>query len=268
MNPSYAALSQTKVSKRLRVFAGPNGSGKTTIINSIRKFRANGKPIDFGVYINADDIASSLSSDKFSFRDYRLTRLTREEFIEVVLNSGLVGKGFSDEAFKRSFSMSKAGQISLRTKKYRDNLAQIIADFLRKKLLEEERKISFETVFSHPSKVEFMREALRRGYKNYFYFVSTKSPRINIYRIKNVRVKSGGHDVPEGKIEARYYRSLELLYDAAETAYQAFFFDNSESDGKFEPFAHFKVVGGEKQWDSFEGKEIPFWFDKYYLQKM
>jgi predicted ABC-type ATPase len=51
----------TNSSKRLRIFAGPNGSGKSTIIHSIRQFKkSNGTPIDFGVYINADDIAAQL----------------------------------------------------------------------------------------------------------------------------------------------------------------------------------------------------------------
>lgn len=45
---------------RLRVFAGPNGSGKTTVINSIRNLIVNDQPIDFGHYINADDIAVQL----------------------------------------------------------------------------------------------------------------------------------------------------------------------------------------------------------------
>lgn len=40
---------------RLRVFAGPNGSGKTTIIDAVRKARVNGRPVDFGVYVNADE---------------------------------------------------------------------------------------------------------------------------------------------------------------------------------------------------------------------
>ncbi len=42
---------------RLSVFAGPNGSGKTTIIDAVRKARVHGKAVDFGVYINADEIA-------------------------------------------------------------------------------------------------------------------------------------------------------------------------------------------------------------------
>ena len=44
--------------KRMRVFAGPNGSGKTTIINSLKS------EIGFGVYVNADDIESLLKESK------------------------------------------------------------------------------------------------------------------------------------------------------------------------------------------------------------
>jgi hypothetical protein len=45
---------------RLRVFAGPNGSGKSTIINEVRSVRVDGRAIDLGVYINADDLAREL----------------------------------------------------------------------------------------------------------------------------------------------------------------------------------------------------------------
>ena len=44
--------------KRMRVFAGPNGSGKTTIIKSLQG------EIPFGVYVNADDIESFLKESK------------------------------------------------------------------------------------------------------------------------------------------------------------------------------------------------------------
>jgi predicted ABC-type ATPase len=83
-------------------------------------------------------------------------------------------------------------------------------------------------------------------------------------------VLQGGHDVPEIKIRERYERSLELLYGAAELAYQCYFFDNSRSDveRKFEPFAHFKVLQGRKVWDPIKIEQVPEWFDSYYLQKM
>lgn len=55
---------------RMRVFAGPNGSGKSTIIQAIHDYRINDIPIDFGIYVNADDIAESLKNDLFSFSKY------------------------------------------------------------------------------------------------------------------------------------------------------------------------------------------------------
>lgn len=54
--------------KRMRVFAGPNGSGKTTIIKSLQSV------IPFGVYVNADDIESLLKeSNVLLFNAYQLT---------------------------------------------------------------------------------------------------------------------------------------------------------------------------------------------------
>jgi predicted ABC-type ATPase len=38
----------------MRVFAGPNGSGKTTILSKLKS------SISFGVYVNADDIEKAL----------------------------------------------------------------------------------------------------------------------------------------------------------------------------------------------------------------
>jgi predicted ABC-type ATPase len=46
--------------KRLRIFAGPNGSGKSTMIDAIRKEKVNGRHVDFGYYVNADEIAVEL----------------------------------------------------------------------------------------------------------------------------------------------------------------------------------------------------------------
>ena len=53
--------------KRMRVFAGPNGSGKTTIINNLKA------EIPFGVYVNADDIEGLLKqSGVLLFSTYQL----------------------------------------------------------------------------------------------------------------------------------------------------------------------------------------------------
>jgi predicted ABC-type ATPase len=170
--------------------------------------------------------------------------------------------GFCDY---KSFSWQD-GTIIIKRGIQIDKIAQIIADFLRKRLLIMGKKFSFETVFSHAGKLEFMKEAVDAGYKVYLYFVCTESPEINKFRVKKVRVKEGGHDVPEDKIESRYYRSLELLFDAAQISYQTFFFDNSGSE--FNLFAHFKKERGKKKWNIPNRRNIPQWFLKYYSSKV
>jgi len=111
-----------------------------------------------------------------------------------------------------------------------------------------------------------MHRAANAGYKVYLYFVSTDSPAINKYRVK-LRVTQQGHDVPEGKIESRYYRSLQLLHDAAQIAYQAFFFDNSSHEQPFKLVNHFKKAEGKKNWDITNAKSFPAWFKNYYWKK-
>ena len=250
---------------RLRVFAGPNGSGKSTVIHYVQAIKVHKKAIDFGYYINADDIAVQLQNNGFAFTPYDLI-IKPKEFIAVALASGLINNQFSEAEFKKSFSLRK-NIVRTKSISYNERLAQIIADFLRKKLLEVECKFSFETVFSHRSKLEIMQNAVAAGYKVYLYFVSTESPEINKFRVKARKAKNG-HDVPEDKIVSRYYRSLDLLFDACQLAYQVFFFDNSVEGGSSIMFAHFKVQNGKKKWDKIIKKQVPVWFRKYYSDKV
>jgi predicted ABC-type ATPase len=253
----------------MRVFAGPNGSGKSTIINEVRKTKVQGRSVDFGIYINADVIANDLRTDRFTFGQYK-TNVTPQEFRKVALVSGLINAEFTEPQFSRSYSLDD-NKIKLEQKNADERLAQILADFLRKRLLQEKKKFSFETVFSHASKLDIMREANQVGYKVYLYFVSTEDPEINKYRV-DVRVKANGHYVDPEKITQRYYRSLNFLFEAAQLSYQAYFIDNSKESKEGEKsanwFAHFKLMKGKKRWDKIANeKEVPEWFKKYYSLK-
>lgn len=252
---------------RLRIFAGPNGSGKSTIINAVRHFKIKGIPVDFGIYVNADDIAKNLRSKYVSFGTYRL-KVSREEFEQVVANSGLLSKEFSIEDFQNCYILEK-NRIYLQDHLADERLAQIIADYLRKRLLRDRKKFSFETVFSHHSKLDIIKEASEAGYKVYLYFVSTEDPEINVFRVQQVRVKEGGHNVPTNKIVDRYYRSLDFLFEAAQLVYQSYFFDNSYEGKDFQLFAHFKKkTDGTKKWDKIDKDFVPHWFVKYYSSKV
>ncbi len=250
---------------RLRVFAGPNGSGKSTVIQYVRNYKTSNGKIDFGYYINADDLAWLLKKGPFNFSQYDIT-VDFELFKNVAIASGLINVNFQEEIFLKSFKLVD-NQLTLIDLKSVEQLAQILADFLRKQLLDEKKRFSFETVFSHTSKLDIMQEAKARGYKVYLYFVSTETPEINKARVLS-RKAQGGHDVPPDKIESRYERSLDLLYEACQLAYQVFFFDNSSEGKESNMFAHFKMVNGKKKWDELKKEDIPSWFIKYYLEKI
>ena len=79
---------------------------------------------------------------------------------------------------------------------------------------------------SFPDKIELLCKAQKEGYRTYLYYVATESPDINVSRVA-YRVDTGGHPVPEEKIIARYYRSLDLLMDAVRCSNRAYIFDNS-----------------------------------------
>lgn len=242
------------------MFAGPNESGESTVIQYARNVSIKKRPIDFGYYINADDLAVQLQSREFSFDTYDL-KVKPKEFIEVALRSGLVNDNFPLPDFIASFVL-RNNRLRLKALSANERLAQILANFLREKLLAERKKFSFETVFSHRSKLNIMRQAVDAGYKVYLYFVSTKTPEINKFRVQARKAKKG-HDVPADKIVSRYYRSLDLLYEACQLAYQVFFFDNSVEGQNSVMFAHFKVVSGKKKWDKIQKSQVPVWFKKY-----
>lgn len=256
----------------MRVFAGPNGSGKSTIINAVRKAKVNNQLVDFGIYINADDIAKDLRDSTFNFNTYTVS-VTEEEFKTEAIKSGLIKEDFTEAQFSSSYSFA-GSKVTLTHEnsvvKPDERIAQILAHFLRKKLLQEKKKLSFETVFSHTSKLDIMREAKEAGYKVYMYFISTESPEINKFRVE-ARKNKGGHDVDPDKIEQRYYRSLDLLFDAAQLCYQVFFIDNSRGLKEGEEsnwFAHFKIVREKKKWDKLNPSQVPEWFKKYYSGKV
>ena len=91
--------------------------------------------------------------------------------------------------------------------------------------------IIWETVFSHPSRLEVISEAKKLGYVVILVYVTTINPEINKMRVKQ-RVESGGHSVSEEKIIPRYERSVGLLPDMISCADEVLVFDNSLDSSK------------------------------------
>jgi predicted ABC-type ATPase len=105
--------------------------------------------------------------------------------------------------------------------------AQILAEEQRQACLADGCSFTFETVMSHPSKLELMRQAKGLGYRIILYFVATDDPDLNIRRVAQ-RVALGGHDVPADRVLARYHRTLGLLAEASAIADETALFDNTQ----------------------------------------
>ncbi len=92
----------------------------------------------------------------------------------------------------------------------------------------------FETVFSHPSKVDFLGQAKALGYQIILVLIHLEHTDLNKARISQ-RVSEGGHNVPDEKVEQRIPRTLAQVKKAIPLCDQVRILDNSRSDKPFTP---------------------------------
>ena len=165
------------------VFAGPNGSGKTSLIDEIKQ---TGLATVRGVYplpayfINPDQVAKDLQGD------------------------------FPDQ-------------------NARDEAAQSAAMRIRAEATASKLPFAFETVMSHPSRINEMLMLKEQGYRLFLTFITTDDPEKNVARV-TLRYETGtttGHYVAPNKVRERYDRTLALLPRAAEIADAVYIYDNS-----------------------------------------
>lgn len=126
----------------------------------------------------------------------------------------------------------------------------------------QEHKIDFcfESVMSHPSKIDEIKEAKQKGYKTYLYFICIDDIEVNISRVEN-RVEKGGHSVSIEKISNRYYNTLNNLINMIEIVDKCYLFDNSSDEFKLIS----KITQGRLSIEV-EPDELPNWFVNYVLK--
>ena len=239
---------------RLRVFAGPNGSGKSTLKSRL-------PAVLIGVYLNPDEIEQEIRQQGFlDFAAYGVT--TAAEALPFFQNSPrLIAAGCVAAARQLGFA---DGRLDFAKVAVDSNFAAVTAEFIGQKLLAQKASFTLETVMSHPSKVELLAQAQAAGYRTYLYFVATDDPAINISRVRN-RVGLNGHNVPEDRIEKRYYRSLELLMEAIRHTNRAYVFDNSVYN---EDKKHTWLAEISEGWKlELKSDWIPVWFKRVVLDK-
>jgi predicted ABC-type ATPase len=86
--------------------------------------------------------------------------------------------------------------------------------------------VGVETVLSTGKYRRLVKTAKQLGFELRLIYVCLDSAQKNVERVR-LRVKKGGHAVPEDKIVERYVRSLEQMPWFLEQADQAWLFDNS-----------------------------------------
>jgi predicted ABC-type ATPase len=240
--------------KRLRIFAGTNGAGKTSLYN----YLVNEGRFNQYFHINADGIARDIPVGfdagvfPFSWTEDELYEFLYRSPFQQLLATPL-----------RSMIKISNKEISLKNAASGDvtYLCAALAEFLRQKIFASNSSFSFESVFSHPSKVDEILAAKNADFITYLYIVATPDPFINIHRIKN-RVENGGHNVPEEKTKGRYYKTMENIKTAFLLADRVYFFDNSKSMENT-TYKYFAEKRNNKL--TLTSDEIPQWFDKYIL---
>ena len=104
--------------------------------------------------------------------------------------------------------------------------AQKKADTRRAELIAAGTSFCTETVFSHESRIELIREAKKAGFAVYLVAVCVETSALAEIRVQQ-RVARHGHDVPSDRIHQRYPRTLRNLAQAAGIADCTLIFDNS-----------------------------------------
>ena len=235
---------------RLRMLAGPNGSGKSTLAAQLSSDYA----VNLYRFVNADLLFAEVVQ---SHRTACPFSIDNAELVEFVAQSTY------PREYKRPF---ESGEIYIDEEDYLHFSANginsysvaIVADFFKEQYLKHRISFSFETVFSHPAKIDILRRAQAAGFKTYMYFVATENPVINVNRIKE-RVALGGHDVPEEKTRSRYLRCMEQVRYALPYLNRAYFFDNSTQQSLY--LAEYESEVGF----TLHSELLPSWFKRFVL---
>ena len=138
------------------------------------------------------------------------------------INADVLAKQlFPDEAEARSYEAAK------------------IAETMRLDLLNEGRSFCFETVFSHPSKIDFIAKAKTLGYEIILVYIHLESAALNQARVSQ-RVSEGGHHVPDEKVISRIPRVMQNIKQALPLCDISYVLDNSRLDNPFQQIAVIK----------------------------
>lgn len=136
--------------------------------------------------------------------------------------------------------------------------AATLAGLQREKAIFKKQNFCFETVFSHTSKIDLLAQAKAAGYDINLVVIYLTNPDINKARVKQ-RVSTGGHNVPDDKVESRIPRTHQNIAIAVDLCDSVYVFDNSSYDNPFR-----RIATKESGFVSYHEKQPPEWIAKLF----
>ena len=122
--------------------------------------------------------------------------------------------------------------------------AALLAEQQRNTLLLSGASFCFETVYSHPSKIDFTARAKALGYDVIMVVIHLEQAELNAARVAQ-RVREGGHNVPTEKLLKRIPRMLKQVKASIPLCDEVRVFDNSSAEDPFQPVMTIKMGGVE-----------------------
>lgn len=106
-----------------------------------------------------------------------------------------------------------------------------MAETAREQAMARGESFITETVFSHPSKLALIEAAQEAHYWVSLHVVLVPEE-LTVVRTR-LRLRQGGHSVPEDKVRQRYRRLWPLIEQAIDAADEVFVYDNSSARRPF-----------------------------------
>ncbi|MBI2169616.1 MAG: zeta toxin family protein [Actinobacteria bacterium] len=124
-----------------------------------------------------------------------------------------------------------------------------LAEQARDQLVARRESFVAETVFSQPSKVDFVQRAQEAGYHVTLHVLAVPEDGA-VARVADRVANEDGHDVPEDKIRSRYQRLWDLVAAAIAIADTSYVYDNTSSDKAFRRIATYACgdLVGDADW--------------------
>jgi predicted ABC-type ATPase len=117
----------------------------------------------------------------------------------------------------------------------------------RTALLVQRRSFATETVFSHASKLDLLRNAKAASYRVTLHVVLIPAD-LAVARVRD-RVSNGGHSVPEDKVRARFARLWLHVREAIDVVDEVYVYDNTKASTPFRLIASYldgQLVGAAR----------------------